>query len=198
VRAGIQRNIVLSISHFMIAPKIVGQSDLALIVRAAREAGLDTDFYTLNGNNFGVPSAMGAAGQGRVKLVSAFSPNSQPLVGDSLLPGFKRQFNEDFINGLGHNALLMLAQGIREAKSVEPAAVAARMSGMRFDGINGPVEMRKSDHQLQQGLYIARWEKAGGKYPMDSENTGYTFAPVKYFEPYVASTPTSCQMKRPS
>jgi branched-chain amino acid transport system substrate-binding protein len=34
--------------------------------------------------------------------------------------------------------------------------------------------------------------------PYDAENTGYTFAPVKYYEPYVASTPTSCQMKRPS
>jgi branched-chain amino acid transport system substrate-binding protein len=33
---------------------------------------------------------------------------------------------------------------------------------------------------------------------MDSENTGYTFVPVKYYEPYVASTPTSCEMKRPS
>lgn len=39
-------------------------ADLALIVRAAREAGLDTDFYTLNGNNFGVPSAMGQQDRG--------------------------------------------------------------------------------------------------------------------------------------
>ena len=39
--------------------------------------------------------------------------------------------------------------------------------------------------------------KAGGKYPLDAENTGHTFVPVKYYEPYVASTPTSCQMKRP-
>ena len=30
------------------------------------------------------------------------------------------------------------------------------------------------------------------------ENTGFTFAPVKYLESYVASTPTSCEMKRPS
>jgi hypothetical protein len=30
------------------------------------------------------------------------------------------------------------------------------------------------------------------------ENTGYTFAPVKYLRALVASTPTSCQMKRPA
>ena len=44
---------------------------------------------------------------------------------------------------------------------------------------------------------FSKWEKASSKYPIDSENTGYTFVPVKYYEPYVASTPTSCQMKRP-
>ena len=72
------------------------------------------------------------------------------------------------------------------------------MEGMKFNSFNGEVEMRKTDHQLQQGLFISKWEKAGGKYPIDSESTGYTFVPVKYYEPYVASTPTSCQMKRPS
>jgi branched-chain amino acid transport system substrate-binding protein len=50
---------------------------------------------------------------------------------------------------------------------------------------------------MQQGLFISKWEKAGGKFPIDAEGTGYTFVPVKYYEPFVASTPTSCQMKRP-
>ena len=68
---------------------------------------------------------------------------------------------------------------------------------MKITSFNGEVEMRKADHQLQQGLFITRWEKKSAKYPYDGENTGYTLAPVKYFEPYVASTPTSCQMKRP-
>jgi branched-chain amino acid transport system substrate-binding protein len=57
--------------------------------------------------------------------------------------------------------------------------------------------MRKADHQLQQPLYIAKWQKADAKNSTASKNTGYTFAPVKEFEPYVSSTPTSCQMKRP-
>jgi branched-chain amino acid transport system substrate-binding protein len=32
----------------------------------------------------------------------------------------------------------------------------------------------------------------------DVEKTGMTFALAKEFDAYVASTPTSCQMKRPS
>ena len=69
---------------------------------------------------------------------------------------------------------------------------------MKFKSFNGDVELRKADHQLQQGLYIARWEKASAKYPYSPENTGYTLAPVKFYDAYVSSTPTSCQMKRPS
>ena len=45
-------------------------------------------------------------------------------------------------------------------------------------------------------LFISKWQKAkAGEY--SPENTGYTFVEVKKLEPYVSSTPTSCQMKRP-
>ena len=76
--------------------------------------------------------------------------------------------------------------------------VAATLEGMRFSSYNGDVELRKADHQMQQGRYITRWEKASAKYPYSPENTGYTLAPVKFYDAYVASTPTSCQMKRPT
>ena len=71
------------------------------------------------------------------------------------------------------------------------------MEGLKFKGFNGEVEMRKTDHQLQQGLFISVWQKTDAKNPYSVEKTGYTFAPVKAYDAYVASTPTSCQMKRP-
>jgi branched-chain amino acid transport system substrate-binding protein len=58
--------------------------------------------------------------------------------------------------------------------------------------------MRKSDHQLQQPLFISEWAKADAKHPYSVENTGYNFREVKAIPAYVSSTPTSCQMKRPS
>lgn len=173
-------------------------ADLSLIVRAAKDAGLGVDFYTLNANNFGVPAAMGAAGQGRVKLVSAFSPNGPQLAGKPLLPDFKRQFNEDFINGLGHNAILMLAKAVRAANSTEPRKVATQMEGLRFDGINGPVEMRKSDHQAQQPIYVLSWEKVDGKSVVhDQENTGLGWKQMAVVDAAAAAQPTTCQMKQP-
>ena len=44
---------------------------------------------------------------------------------------------------------------------------------------------------------ISKWSKATPKTPYSEENTGFNFDLVKAIEPYVASTPTSCQMKRP-
>jgi branched-chain amino acid transport system substrate-binding protein len=55
----------------------------------------------------------------------------------------------------------------------------------------GDVTMRASDHQLQQSMYVTKWQKVDKKYPYSVENTGYTFVPIKQMDPYVASTPTS-------
>jgi hypothetical protein len=67
-----------------------------------------------------------------------------------------------------------------QAKSTAPVKVAVAMEGMKFKSFNGEVEMRKTDHQLQQTLFISSWKKAGAK-PNDYsvENTGYNFQPVK-------------------
>ena len=69
-----------------------------------------------------------------------------------------------------------------KADSTDPVKVAAAMEGLKFKSFNGEVEMRKSDHQLQQPLYITMWQKASGKYTA-SENTGFTFVPVKQMDP---------------
>ncbi|MEC5214676.1 branched-chain amino acid transport system substrate-binding protein [Polaromonas sp. CG_9.5] len=173
-------------------------SDLTLLIKAANEAGLNNvKFYTYYGGVTGTPTAMGAASAGRVYQVSY---NHLNLGGDiqQAMGDFKKKFNDDMYTGAIYHAFTILTEAMAKAKSTEPALVAKAMEGLRFKSFNGEVEMRKTDHQLQQGLFIDRWEKAGGKYPYDAENTGYTFVPVKYYEAYVASTPTSCQMKRPS
>ncbi|WP_406625576.1 branched-chain amino acid ABC transporter substrate-binding protein [Acidovorax sp. SDU_ACID1] len=173
-------------------------SDLALLIKAANDAGLNNvNFYTYYGGVTGSPTAMGAGAAGRVYMVSYSHLNLPGDIG-RIVGEYKKKFNDDMYTGAVYHAFSMLDAAFVKAKSTDPAKVAAAMEGMKFNSFNGEVEMRKTDHQLQQGLFVNRWEKAGGKYPVDAENTGYTFVPVKYYEPYVASTPTSCQMKRPS
>ena len=173
-------------------------SDLALLIKAANDAGLNNvNFYTYYGGVTGSPTAMGAGAAGRVYMVSYNHLNLPGEIG-RIVGDYKKKFNDDMYTGAVYHAFSMLDSAFVKAKSTDPVKVAAAIEGMKFNSFNGEVEMRKSDHQLQQGLFVTRWEKAGDKYPRDAENTGYTFVPVKYYEPYVASTPTSCQMKRPS
>ncbi|WP_287916179.1 branched-chain amino acid ABC transporter substrate-binding protein [Comamonas sp.] len=173
-------------------------SDLSLLLKAANDAGLNNvKFYTYYAFGSGSPTAMGAASDGKVYTVGYGHYNMggpiQPLMAE-----FKKKMNDDLTQSSIYHVFTLLDAAFAKTGGTDPVKVAEALEGIKVKSFNGEVEMRKSDHQLQQGLYITRWEKAGGKNPYDAENTGYTFAPVKYFEPYVASTPTSCQMKRPS
>ena len=173
-------------------------SDLALLIKAANDAGLsNVNFYTYYAIATGAPTALGAAAAGKVYMVGYSHMNLDGPI-KPIVQGFKARFKDDMYTGSVYHGFAMLTEAFQRARSTDPVKVAKVMEGMKFNSFNGEVEMRKADHQMQQGLFITRWEKAGGKYPLDSENTGYTFVPVKYYEPYVASTPTSCQMKRPS
>jgi branched-chain amino acid transport system substrate-binding protein len=70
---------------------------------------------------------------------------------------------------------------------------------MKVKSLNGEVEMRKSDHQLLQPLYVSTWVKTNGKnVKYDQENTGYGWKNEQRIESFVSAQPTSCQMKRPA
>ena len=173
-------------------------SDLQLLVKAAQDAGLNNvKFYTYYAVTTGTPTALGSAAAGRVYTVG-YSASTMPVETAKLMNDFKAKFNDDWYTLATYHAFALLSNGMAKAKSTDPVKVAMAMEGLKFKSFNGDVEMRKTDHQLQQGLYIALWEKTDAKNPYSVENTGYTFAPVKYYDAYVSSTPTSCQMKRPS
>ena len=172
-------------------------SDLTLLMKAANDAGLNVKFFVYYGGVTGTPTAMGAAMAGKVFQVSY---NHSAMTGETreLMDEFKKRFNDDWYTGAVYHAFSFLSAAMAQAKSTEPSKVAVAMEGLKFKSFNGDVEMRKTDHQLQQTLFITSWKKAGAK-PNDYsvENTGYNFQPIKTYEPFVSSTPTSCQMKRP-
>jgi branched-chain amino acid transport system substrate-binding protein len=170
--------------------------DLTLLVKAAKDAGLNAAFYTYYASVSGTPTALAAGVGGPVRMV-AYAHNSIPGIAARLQDDFKKKFNDDWYTGATYNGLAMLSEAMARAKSTNPVKVAFAMEGLRFKGFQGDVEMRKSDHQLQQGLYISEWRKADVKHPYSVENTGWNFQEVKAIPAYVASTPTSCEMKRP-
>ncbi len=174
-------------------------SDLALLVKAARDASLKSKFYTYYAYTSGVPTVMGAAAANYVRYVGTWNVNNETFAGKELVEGFKKKFNDDYYGETTYSAIQLLGLGIRQAKSTDPVKVAFAMEGQRFKSLNGDVEMRKTDHQLLQPIYITTWVKANGKdVKFDQENTGHGWKTEQKIDAYVASQPTSCAMKRPS
>ncbi|MEO5734906.1 MAG: branched-chain amino acid ABC transporter substrate-binding protein [Rubrivivax sp.] len=169
--------------------------DLTLLIKAAKDAGLNANFYTYYAVTSGVPTAMAAGVGGKVRVVG---------IGHNAVPGlvkyeneFKSKFNDDWYTYQTYNGLALLSAAMAKAKSTDPVKVAKAMEGLKFESFNGEVEMRKTDHQLQQPVYISEWRKADAKNPYNVEGTGFNFQEVRALPSYVASTPTSCQMQRP-
>jgi len=171
-------------------------SDLSLLIKAANENGYTGKFFTYYAGVTGTPTALGTNGAGRVYQI-AYNHYNMGGQMDKWMKEFHDKYNDDFYTGSTIRIFQTLGAAMAKAKSTDPVKVAAAMEGIKVDSFNGEVEMRKADHQLQQPLYIAVWQKADKKYPYSPENTGMTLAPVKEYPNYVSSTPTSCQMKRP-
>ena len=171
-------------------------SDLSLLIKAANEGGYTGKFFTYYAGVTGTPTALGTNGAGRVYQVSYNHYNMGGQM-QKWQDEFRAKTNDDFYTASTIRIFQTLGAAMAKAKSTDPVKVAAMLEGIKVDSFNGEIEMRKTDHQLQQPLYITVWQKADKKFPYSPENTGMTLALVKEYPNYVASTPTSCQMKRP-
>jgi len=171
-------------------------SDLALLIKAANEGGYNGKFYTYYTGVTGTPTALGTNGAGRVYQIAYSHYNMGGQMAE-WSKEFNQKFNDDHYTHSINRIFEALGEAMAKAKSTDPVKVAQALEGLRWKTFNGEVEMRKTDHQLQQPLYMTVWQKADAKFPYSPEKTGMTLVPVREFPNYVSSTPTSCQMKRP-
>lgn len=172
-------------------------ADLTLFVKALNDAGLKLPMYTYYAGVTGTPTALAAGGEGEVYVIAYGHSNQTGEIG-AMAADFKKKFNDDYYTYATYNGISLLGAAMAKAKSTNPVQVAKAMEGLSVKSFAGDVTMRNSDHQLQQSMFVTKWQKVDKKYTYSVENTGYTFVPIKQMDPYVASTPTSCQMKRPS
>lgn len=174
-------------------------TDLTLLIKAAKDAGLDVDFYTYYANLKGAPTAMGASGEDRIKNVSIWNINNETFSGKNIAEKFKAKYDDDFTWMVTYSIVDMVAQAVKKANSADPIKVAFALEGLKAKSLNGDVEMRASDHQIQQPLSIATWTKTNGKDVLyDQEKTGYGWKTVAKINALDAAQPTSCVMKRPA
>lgn len=145
----------------------------------------------------GVPTELAAGSVGfPVYQVAQIHTNTGGEIG-RVAAEFRARHGEDFVVSSSHDGLVMLRDAMARARSIEPLAVARTLSGMSFEGANGPVTLRAEDHQLQAGLFVSRWQKTDARFPRAAEATGHTFAPVMALNATQIGRPIGCQMARP-
>ncbi|MFZ6656362.1 branched-chain amino acid ABC transporter substrate-binding protein [Undibacterium sp. TJN19] len=175
-------------------------NDLSLLVKAAKDAGLNVKFYTFYGNGLGAPAAIADAGLGKVRAVAEWHPNAGGAESDLFYAQFHQRYPEprdDYVHLRMHVMIEMLAAAMEKAKSTEAATVAHAMEGARYKNGFHDALMRSEDHQLIQPLYVSVMQKKGENgVRFDNEGSGYGFKTERYFDARLTALPTSCKMQR--
>jgi len=116
-------------------------SDLALLIKASNDAGLNVKFYTYYAVTTGTPTAMGAASDGKVYQVAYGHYNMGGQM-QKWADEYKKRFNDDMYTTSLYTVLLSLSEAMAKAKTTDVLKVAATLEGMRFTSYNGDVELR--------------------------------------------------------
>jgi len=180
-------------------------NDMSLLIKAAKDAGLDVNWYTYYAGGLGTPTAMGDAAAGKVKIIAEYHANVTPNKVAKYDAEFRKKYEKEKLDWYflrGKLMFDMFAEAINKAKSAEPKAVALALEGMKFQGDMGEVEMRKQDHQLIQPLFLMTMHKSAAKGgpkdgKIEAEGSGLAMTTDARLEGYTSATPTSCSMKRP-
>ena len=141
----------------------------------------------------------------KVKIVAEYHSNVANNKAAQWDADYRKQApkgNPDFYFLRGKIMWEMLAKAINQAKSADAKAVALALEGMHYQGDLGEVEMRKSDHQLIQPLYVLTLVKSAAKggpkeAKIDMEGSGLAPVTDARLEAFTSAQPTSCVMKRP-
>ncbi|WP_428248996.1 branched-chain amino acid ABC transporter substrate-binding protein [Ferrovibrio sp.] len=173
-------------------------SDLALLLKAAADAGLQVDWYTYYASGIGSPTAIRQTGLAhRVFASIEGHANHAQADSDGIETAYRARFGGSF-NVPRIRALMdMLDAGINKAASTEPKRVAAALEGMRYRTLYGqPATMRAADHQLLQDLEIASFGPLEGGMKFDEESTGWGWKTQGVIKADATALPTTCKMAR--
>jgi branched-chain amino acid transport system substrate-binding protein len=173
--------------------------DMALLLKAAADAGLRVNWYTYYAGTPGGPTAIK---QGNLNnQVFTVSGGGSPNIGPAQAQALEKAFRSKYGFGMYYpivNEMRMLAAAADKAKSLEPVKIALALEGMEFEVFRGGKGyMRKDDHQFFQPMYIASFGELTNGEPLDEENTGWGWKVVETIETAQTVLPTTCKMARP-
>ncbi|HEV2154328.1 branched-chain amino acid ABC transporter substrate-binding protein [Bradyrhizobium sp.] len=173
--------------------------DIALLLKAAADAGLKVNWYTYYAGGAGGPTAIKQTGlDHQVYQITEGFANS----GNQAAMDFEKAFRAKVGLSLWYpravNEMRMFKAAAEKANSVDPVKVAAALEDLKFEVLDGGQGlMRKDDHQFFQPIYISSFGKLAANEPFDEENTGWGWHLVSKVDTPQAMVSTTCKMARP-
>jgi branched-chain amino acid transport system substrate-binding protein len=175
--------------------------DIALLLKAAADAGLQTDWYTYYAGGAGGPTAIKQAGlTNRVFAIAESFPNGEgPAAAKTETEFRKRSGGATLFYPRAVNEMRMLVKAVTQAKSDDATAVAKQLEDMKVETfVGGEGFMRKDDHQFFQDMYIGTLGPLEPGAKFDEEGTGWGWKSVGVVKGSDTVLPTTCNMDRPS
>ena len=174
--------------------------DMTLLIKAGMDTGLDIRYYTMYAHLGGGATAIGPAGNGKVRSVMAFHENIAVETGKTDTEGWTKQFRSqhdyDFYAAGFRTIFEFLQAAMNKAGSADPLKFAQALEGLTItDMLGHQVTMRKPDHQILSEYFVGVFTK-GVKY--DSEKTGLGWKTETTVLPKDLDQPNTCNMKRPT
>ncbi|AWM05730.1 branched-chain amino acid ABC transporter substrate-binding protein [Bradyrhizobium symbiodeficiens] len=173
--------------------------DIALLLKAAADAGLKVNWYTYYAGGAGGPTAIKQTGlDHQVFQITEGFANS----GNQSAMDFEKTFRAKVGLSLWYpravNEMRMFKAAAEKANSIDPVKVAAALEDLKFEVLDGGQGvMRKDDHQFFQPIYISSFGKLAANEPFDEENTGWGWHLVSKVDTAQAMVSTTCKMTRP-
>ncbi len=173
--------------------------DIALLLKAAADAGLKVNWYTYYAGGTGGPTAIKQAGLNhQVFQVSEGLANLDHQPSRDFEKAFRAKYDFGMFYPRAVNQMRMFAAAADKAKSTDPVKVAQALEGMTFEVFDGGEGfMRKDDHQFFQPIYISSLGERGDNEPFDEEKTGWGWRLVAKIDTQQTVLPTTCKMERP-
>ena len=176
--------------------------DLALLIKAAGDAGLHVKWYTFYAGGAGSPTAIKQANlpDQIFTITEGFNNIDHKSAQDTAHAYMDRFKEETSFYPRMFNMTGMLFKAIEEAKSADPGKFVPKLEGMKYATFSSGGEgfMRKEDHQFFQPMYMAVFGPLGAKQPFDEEHTGWGWKEAAKIPVKDTITPTTCKMNRPS
>ena len=174
--------------------------DMTLLIKGGMEAGLDAQYFTFYAHLGGGATAIGPAGDGKVRSVQPFNENIAVDTGNKELEAWTKAFRDkhdfDFYAAGFRTIFEFLQAGFNKAGAVDATKLAYALEGMTIKDMMGyDVTLRKDDHQILSEYFVGIFAK-GVKY--DSEKTGLGWKTEATILAKDLAQPTTCKMNRPS